>query len=128
MLTDLLHVLLGAALVSIGVLASAAADRIRGLRISRETGPRRAIPVVVEPAERETPAVKAPPRAPRAEPRARPSAGSEGGDEVISALVAAGYKKPVATDATWACSAAERVTIESWVASALRRCARGAMS
>ena len=44
------------------------------------------------------------------------------------ALVAAGYKKPVATEATWACGAGERASIEGWTAAALRRCARGGMS
>ena len=35
-MTDVLHMLFGAALVAIGVLAAALADRIRGIRISRD--------------------------------------------------------------------------------------------
>src|SRR5262245_42318136 len=94
-----LWMLLGAALVSIGVLASALADRIRGLSVSRDHAPRErtsrtpaavarpVIPVV----EFEAP-VRAvppkPPRTPRHEPKAAGS--TDGGDDVIAALVAAG--------------------------------------
>lgn len=139
-MTNALYMLLGAAFVAIGVLAAALADRIRGLRISRDTAPRdrgnRAPSVPAQPARATIPVVEAaelhrgtPPkqqRAPRPEPKVAASA--EGGDDVIAALVAAGYKKPVATEAAWACSAGERATVESWTASALRRCARGGMS
>jgi hypothetical protein len=139
-LSNILHTLLGAALVSIGFLLAALADRIktgRAARAVRESVPseqvsrplRAPIPVV-EPADllRPTPAVK-PVRAARPESKpADPKANTEGGDDVIAALVAAGYKKPIATEATWACTAAERATIECWTASALRRCARGGLS
>jgi len=142
--TSILYMLFGAALVAVGVLASALADRIRGLRISREAAPprerasrvppvpapvpahsvRSAIPVVdVEPLRTAPPK---PPRSPRAEPKVAES--TDGGDDVIAALIASGYKKAIATEATWACGAAERATIESWTVSALRRCARGGMS
>lgn len=131
-LNSVLFMLLGAVLTAVGVLAVALADRIRGLRASREPAPRdrarraAAIPVV-ESADllRATPP-KQPPRAPRAEPKVPTS--TEGGDDVITALVASGYKKAVAADAAWACTAGERATIESWTAAALRRCARGGMS
>lgn len=138
-LNSVLFMLLGAALVAVGVLASALADRIRGLRGSRETSsprertsraapapqPSRAVISVVEAAEplRATPPAK-PQR--RVEPKPQPSA--DGSDDVITALVTAGYKKPIATEATWACTAAERATVEGWTAAAFRRCARGAMS
>jgi len=136
-MTNVLYMLLGAALVAIGVLATALADRIRGLRVSRErereNAPRErasraqvASPIipVVEPAEllRSSP----PPAKPQRRVEPKPSA--DGGDDVIAALVAAGYKKPIATEATWACIAAERATVEGWTAAAFRRCARGAMS
>ena len=136
---DNLSMLFGAALVAIGVLAAALADRIRGLRISRdarEAAPRRAasvaahspratIPVVEHSEYRGTPAPVKQPRAPRAEPKV-PS--PEGGEDVIAALVAAGYKKAIAAEAAWACSTGERTTVETWTAAALRRCARGGMS
>ena len=139
---DNLSMLFGAALVAIGVLAAALADRIRGVRISRdasESAPRerasraasvpaaRSVIPVVEHAEllRSTPAPAKPSRAPRTESK---SAGPEGGEDVIAALVEAGYKKTIATDAAWACSAGERATVEIWTAAALRRCARGGMS
>jgi hypothetical protein len=122
--------LFGAALVMFGVLVTALADRIRSIRIGRErrdsarelmsrTAPRAAAPIeVVEPA----PVVKPErARAPRAEAKSA-------ADDVIAALVAAGYKKPVAAEAVWGCSAAERETPESWAQAALRRCARGGMS
>jgi Holliday junction resolvasome RuvABC DNA-binding subunit len=129
-----LYMLFGAALVAIGVLAAALADRIRGIRASRETAPRerasRAPSVPAQSARQVIPVVELPrapmPKQPKARPE--PKADTEGGDDVIAALVAAGFKKPVATEATWACSASERATIESWTASALRRCARGAAS
>ena len=137
-----LFMLLGAALVAIGVLAAAAADRIRGLRISREPAPRErpsrapSVPAhSTQQARQAIPIVELPPAAqpkvPRSEPkvsRSEPKAPSDGSDDVIAALVAAGFKKPIAAEAAWACSAAERATIESWTASALRRCARGGMS
>lgn len=132
-----LSMLLGAALVALGVLAAALADRIRGLRVSREAAQPRAgrdkipsargsaIPVV-EPAELLRPAPKV--RVSRQESKSAPTTSTDGGDDVIAALMAAGYKKPIATEATWACSMAERATIEGWTAAALRRCARGGMS
>lgn len=127
-----LFMLLGAALVAIGVLAAAAADRIRGLRISREAAPRERAPRAPSvPAQQERqaiPVVELPrPTVPK-QPKAPPKAANDGSDDVIAALVATGFKKPVAAEATWACSAAERATVESWTAAALRRCARGGMS
>jgi len=133
MMQNILSMLLGAALVAIGVLAAAAADRIRGLRISRETAaPReRARSFTVQQERQVIPVVDlpraAPPKQPKAS-RAEPKVTSDGSDDVIAALVASGFKKPIATEATWACSAAERATVEIWTASALRRCARGGMS
>ena len=141
-----LSMLFGAALVALGVLAAALADRIRGLRVTRRDaepherarGPlvpaqsrapvsahavRTAIPVV-ETAELLQATSPKQPKASRAEPKVTP----DGGDDVIAALVAAGFKKPIAIEATWACSAAERATVEVWTASALRRCARGGLS
>ena len=138
---DNLSMLFGAALVAIGVLAAALADRIRGLRISRdarEAAPRErlsraasvpahsaraSIPVVEHSEYRGTPAPGKPPRAPRTEPKVPSPEG-----DVIAALVAAGYKKAIASEAAWACSAGERATVETWTAAALRRCARGGMS
>jgi len=126
-LSNVLPTLLGAALVAIGVLAAALADRIRGVRPAREPVPAsraarapRAAIEVVEPEP--TPAPK-PERAIREKPKAQ-----DGAEDVIAALVGAGYKKPIATEATWACSQAERATIEDWTRAALRRCARGGMS
>lgn len=147
-----IYMLFGAALVCLGVLAAALADRIRGIRrLNREADAewsewaedpvvapraRRPRPVSAadtifvpdEPARAHEHAVRAakPARAPRAESKAQPSV--DGSDDVIAALVGAGYKRPIATEATWACGAGERVSIEGWTAAALRRCARGAMS
>ena len=136
------YMLFGAALVCLGILASALADRIRGLRVSREgrevregresarerssrvaaaSASRGPIQVVEAAEPLRKPAVTR--RAPETKTQAE-----DGGNDVIAALVASGYKKPVATEATWACSAAERATVETWVAAALRRCARGGMS
>lgn len=106
-MNDLLHMLFGAALVVIGVLSSALADRIRGNR-ARE---RR------ELAQRE----------PRVSDRA-PANGTDASNamakDVIAALAQAGYTKAVAAEAVWSCSGSERSTLESWTRAALRRCAR----
>lgn len=140
MLSNVLFILLGAGLVSVGVLvtalATALADRVRGARASRETAPRerasraQSAPAiqVVETADllRSAPAAK-PTRTIRTESK-DPKPNTDSGDDVIAALVAAGYKKPIATEATWACSAGERATLEGWTAAALRRCVRGGMS
>jgi hypothetical protein len=136
-LNNVLFMLLGAALVAVGVLAAALAERLRGLRGTREVAPRErpsrapaahsartAIPVVETAELFRAPTPPKPQR--RVEPKPQPSA--DGADDVIAALVASGYKKPIATEATWACSIAERATVEGWTASALRRCARGGMS
>jgi len=140
-LNSVLFMLLGAALVAVGVLSAALADRIRGLRGSREVAPRerasrapappathssRTVIPVVESAELfRTPT---PPAKPQRRVEPKPQSNVDGADDVIAALVASGYKKPIATEATWACSPAERATVEGWTASALRRCARGALS
>jgi hypothetical protein len=118
-LSNVLNVLLGAALVSVGVLVAALAERLRGSRAARETQVR---------ASRAQAAPAAAARAviPVVEPSRARTRG--GGEDVIAALVAAGYKKPTATEATWACGDAERATIEGWTAAALRRCARGGVA
>lgn len=124
---DVAHVLLGAGLVAIGVLASALADRIRGLRIARETGHQRASrPPVDESVERfrsTTTATKRT-RGSRTESkvRANTETATDGADDVIAALVATGYKKQLATEATHACGPAERATVEEWARAALRGC------
>jgi hypothetical protein len=137
-LNNILFMLLGAALVAAGVLSSALADRIRGVKIVREAQPRErasrgasavevravdAVPVAAPAELRATPA-----KVIRARADLKPVAATEGGEDVIAALVGSGYKRPIATEATWACTAAERATVEGWTASALRRCARGGLS
>jgi hypothetical protein len=128
--TAALELLLGAALVAIGVLAAALADRIRGHRPAREvTAPRASRPAapaadpirVVEPADL-LPRPAAPKR------RAESPKAQDGADEVIAALVAAGYKRPIATEAVWSCGPDDRASVEDWTRAALRRCARGGMS
>jgi hypothetical protein len=133
MLSNVLFILLGAGLVSVGFLAAALAEHIRG-HVPRETEPRAQLNRVQKATLisldegaaliRPTPTAKTP-RVSRTEAKV---VTSTGGDEVIAALVAAGYKKPIATEATWACGVAERATIEGWAASALRRCGRGGAS
>jgi hypothetical protein len=134
-----LNMLLGAALVAIGVLAAALADRIRGLRISREraaTAPREQTPRVgsVAPARATIEIIEAEPvsaaksgraPAPRVESKAEPKAQAM---TVVDALVAAGYKRSFAIQAVQGCGVTERATIEDWTRAALRRCARGGLS
>lgn len=115
---DVLHVFLGALLVSIGVIASAAADRIRGIRDIRpqQRGERAPAPA---PAREPTP---------RARPIAVVDSTPEGSGDVVAALVAAGFKKNLAAQAVAACTTREQATPESWAAAALRRCAQGGAS
>lgn len=140
-LNNVLFMLLGGALVAVGVLASALADRIRGLRSGRETSsqrdrpsrtmsvpPRTVIPVVEPAALLRATTPLAPPAKPQRRVEPKPQISPEGGDDVIAALVASGYKRPIAIEAAWACTAAERATVEAWLAAALRRCVRGAAS
>lgn len=149
MLSNVLFILLGASLVAVGVLTAALAERLRGNAPTEEKRPRAVRTVVAESTEtprtpsvtrsvREvTPLVTPPttvaemsrtPTVTRAT-RAETKIASHGpGENVISALVAAGYKRPMATEATWACDKAERASIGTWTAAALRRCAPGGVS
>jgi hypothetical protein len=109
-MNDVLHTLLGAALVSFGVLAAAWADRIRQLRVNRRDSER------------------APGREPARAPHQKTSPTVDlapGSDDVIAALVGAGYKKTLATQAALTCTTHEQATPESWTGAALRRCAQG---
>jgi hypothetical protein len=113
-MNDVLHMLLGAALVAIGVLASGLADRIRQLRLARRDDAR--------PPARES---RPPARVRQIAPQRDPDPGS---GDVVAALVAAGYRKIIAAQAVAACTAREQATPESWTAAALRRCAMGGAS
>jgi hypothetical protein len=149
MLNNVLFMLLGTGLVTVGFLAAAYAERIRGARAmkilerptTRPQEQQASRPSsTIEPAamsharssaHREmTNAPAEMPRTPtitrisRATRQAPPSPG----DEVVAALIAAGYKRTIAAEATWACGEAERTTIENWTVSALRRCAQGGPS
>jgi hypothetical protein len=115
--TSLLHMLLGAALIVIGVLTAALADRIRGLRASREIAPR-ARPAVI-------PMIKDVEQGHTKVTTARTGRYADDPEDVITVLVTAGYTKQIATEATRACSGVERATIEGWTRAALRRCTRG---
>jgi hypothetical protein len=125
-MNDVAHTMLGAALVAVGILVAALADRVRALRVTRERSktaePVRAVADVVEP----RPVVTS--KADRSWARRAESKLQTPADEVIGALVAAGYKRQVATEAVRACTLAERATIEDFTSAALRRCARGGMS
>lgn len=122
--TSVLAMLFGAALVAIGVLAAAIADKIRGVRATRDQAPaQRSIR-----APRTIEVVEASPQGDRRSPASRSAAECVIiSKDVITALVAAGYKRPVAAAAVDACTTAERATPESWTSAALRR-ARGGLS
>lgn len=131
-LNNVLPMLLGAALVAIGVLAAALADRIRGVRPARENAPRARAAAAIEVVESKPERAKAPrdywPREAQKSKTKDSTEGADGADDVIAALIGAGYKKPIATEAARACSQAERTTVEEWTRAALRRCVRGGMS
>jgi hypothetical protein len=105
----ILYMTFGALLVATGVLASALADRIRGLCVQRQTP---------------TPTPRVEPQRLKPRPAAVPAVftNPDGFVEVTAVLVAAGYKKVLATQATQNCSAAERASLETWTRAALRRC------
>jgi hypothetical protein len=154
MLNNALFLLLGAGLMAIGVLTAAFAERIRNSRqletkhsATREQerrAPRPSIITIADthemprsptitrtptrpPTPSDAPEMPRSPTVTRA-PRAARAATPNLADDVIAALVATGYKRPIATQATWACEEAERVTIELWTAAALRRCGQGNLS
>jgi len=107
--SPILNMLLGAALVVIGVLVTALADHIRG-RKTAPCKPKRSPGI---------PPVESSPQRTPVEPLDDPT----DAQVVIVALIAAGYKKQIASQAAWACSGGERATVEDWTRAALRRCA-----
>lgn len=157
MLSNVLLILLGAGLVTVGFLAATLAERIRnpGSQITTPAQPH-IITSAAHPApprhvqgpgiitidksvELLRPATPTPSRAPMEavpltrvprgpRPESKTHTNDVGAEDVIAALVAAGYKKPIATEATWACQGHERATIEGWTVAALRRCGKGAAS
>jgi len=119
--STILDVLLGAGLVVLGFLASALADHIRGLRTERQQTPH---PEEIHPRPRAVVAETRPvvlPAAPRSSPRPPRSEA----DDVVRALVGAGYRRQLAVEAVARCDDAARATIEGWTRAALRYCARG---
>lgn len=122
--------LLGASLVTIGVLVAALADRIRCLRVSREMatiqGEGCGQPTIT-PLEGGGSSQVSRARVPRSTPAASATVqpNMDSPEDVIAALVAAGYKRQIAAEAAIACSGSERATIEDWTRAALRRLARG---
>lgn len=127
-MTGILYMLFGALLVTMGVIANAFADKIRGLRQIRPVTAPRAVPAPVRsnpPIEVVEAELVSPPKPPRTPPSRGAAKSLTTADEVISALVGAGFKKPAASEATWACGEAERATVEAWTKAALRRCAKG---
>jgi hypothetical protein len=124
-----ISMLFGAALVAIGVIAAGLADRIRGLRITRD---RAAPPRNVEP-QKLTPKypaqdVAAPLPKPTREPATKPATRFDGDRlhlaTVIAALTTAGYRKATATEAAEACSSVDRSTLEGWTRAALSNAQR----
>jgi Holliday junction resolvasome RuvABC DNA-binding subunit len=101
-MNGLANLLLGAALVAIGVLAAALADRVRVVSGARDRT-RRYV----------------------GEASSRHSRNADHEVEVIGALVDAGYRKRVAVAATAGCAPEQRATVEAWTRAALRRCAHG---
>jgi hypothetical protein len=96
--TDVLHILLGAVIAILGMMAGALADGLR----------RR-----LQASQPENEATK---------PR-RVARSLDGRARVVSVLAGSGFSKVRAAEAVDACSDSERGTIESWTAAALRRCA-----
>lgn len=120
MLHDILTLLLGAALVSIGVLAGGLADRIRGMRFERRMG---AAPMLPRPAATTAKTPRAA-RAPHAQRQSIPLAESGSkklGEGVMAFLTNAGYTKSEAAMAVSSTPDSERNTMESWMRAALTK-------
>ena len=100
--------LVGGALVALGIVAGAVADRIRGIRANRTT------PRPLEPRQRESTRALSPDLRLRA--------------DVVAALAGAGYTKRQSELAADACAPSERATIEAWTRAALKRALEGAPS
>lgn len=121
MLHDLLTLLIGAALVSIGVVAGGVADRIRGLRMERRAVapylPRASTTAKVVRAAAPTP--PATPRAVRARAPSEPDTSKQMGETVIGLLVNTGYKKAESAMAVASVPDIQRVTLDAWVRAAI---------
>ena len=108
----------------IGVLATALADHIRGLHVARKTI-RQEQPVLEGITPIRTGPAKPRATAPETKAQSWPRDAVDRTTDmqvVVTALICAGYKKQIATEAACACSANERVTVEDWIRAALRRC------
>lgn len=117
---SILQLLIGAALVIAGVLTSALADRIRGLRILRPTTGR-----PVGTASKLTGAWKQIADEPSKRDRFSEASDADKrlGAEVAEALTHSGWRPTIAKSATWLCEQSERLTLESWTRAALKNCA-----
>lgn len=104
--------LLGAALVVLGVLSGALADRIRHspLRSARNRPPRDPLRL-----DQGQPALTTP-----AHDRMR--------CDVIAALVQSGFRKAEAAEAARACKGSEQASLESWIRAALKLANQGVAS
>lgn len=118
-MNDITHTLLGALLVVIGVVAAAVADRIRGIRATRD----RAAFTPRETSETKRPSRELAKLAHDAATggMARNAMAAMASD-VKLALVTMGYPKAVSGEAVEACHASECSTMESWTRAALRHC------
>jgi hypothetical protein len=104
---------IGALMVAIGVLAAAAADRIRGVTIS---APKRKTTDAV--ACERSPRSGADSSVTDAHKRLRA--------DVIRALTQSGYSHAVAVEAVDDCKGSEQSSLESWIRAALKRAMAGA--
>lgn len=111
------HTLLGAALVVVGMIAAALADRIRNIHLVRERSTE-SMPSPIDVVSDRAPKQKS------ERGRAHPETKQQDADDVVAALVAVGHKKQIATAAVFDCNARERTTMEGWTRAALRRCLR----
>jgi hypothetical protein len=126
-LNEIQFLLIGAALVAVGVVASAIGEHIRGWRFAREyrREARRDDMAPEHKRERRNAPVHGVPvtDVPRDAKPSNDAAHHAMAKEVIAALAASGFPKRAAAAAVAACADHERVTLEIWMRAALRRCA-----
>jgi hypothetical protein len=112
-MTEVAHILLGAALVIAGALVAGLADRIRGARHRAPSEPRRSTSRTDRAPEFKRPAAP--------EMTGPERARANMAKEVTTALTQMGYDKAEATAAVNACTSSESSTLEAWIRAALKQ-------
>jgi hypothetical protein len=126
-MNDLIHIMLGAALVSVGVLSAALADRIRGIRFTRERPSRDRDREQHDREQRQNADNVRQLRSSKRSLQSVPTVPTTSAHlamarDVTAALIKSGYSKTEAAKAVAGCGGNECSTLESWIRAALKQC------